>query len=264
MSERVQPFQSPMGTHDVLGPESAKWEGLIALFSDLAHRYGVSLVISPMFEDIGVFNRGIGENSDVAKKEMYVFEDRGGRTYALRPEGTASVVRAFIQHQPTTPWKAWYVTPAFRYERPQAGRYRQHHQLGVEVLGTEDPAVDVEVIALAWRFYEALGLKRIRLLINSMGHDVCRGAYVELLRAHLGSHVTELCDEHQKVWDENPLRVLDCKKPGCVEVTARGPMLIDHICDECRLDFDQVLAGLSSLGIPSSINPKLVRGFDYY
>ncbi|MDE3223607.1 MAG: ATP phosphoribosyltransferase regulatory subunit, partial [Acidobacteriota bacterium] len=126
-------FQAPVGTHDVLGPESRQWEGVIATFAQWAYRYSFSLVISPLFEDVGVFHRGIGEASDVAKKEMYVFEDRGGRRLALRPEGTASVVRAFVQHHPTTPWRAWYVTPAFRYERPQAGRYRQHHQLGVEV-----------------------------------------------------------------------------------------------------------------------------------
>ena len=178
-------------------------------------------MITPVFEDVGVFNRGFGETSDVARKEMYVFEDRGQRTYALRPEGTAPVVRAFIQHQPTTPYKAWYFTPAFRYERPQAGRYRQHHQVGVEVLGTDDPAIDVEVITLAQRFFEALGLKRFRLLINSMGHAECRGAYVALLRAHLESNAGELCDEHQKTWRENPLRVLDCKNPACIAVTAR-------------------------------------------
>jgi len=138
MSEPVAPFQAPVGTHDVLAPDSALWEGLLARFAERAYRYGFSLVINPLFEDVGVFLRGIGEQSDVFRKEMYVFEDRGERRYALRPEGTASVVRAFVQHQPTTPWKAWYATPAFRYERPQAGRYRQHNQLGVEVLGTDD------------------------------------------------------------------------------------------------------------------------------
>ncbi len=158
MSDSVVPFKAPIGTHDVLGPESAQWEGLVAVFAELAYRYGFSLVMTPIFEDVGVFLRGIGEESDVFKKEMYVFTDRGERRYALRPEGTASVVRAFVQHQPTTPWKAWYVTPAFRYERPQKGRYRQHYQLGVEVLGTDDPAVDVEVIALAHRVYRAIGL----------------------------------------------------------------------------------------------------------
>jgi histidyl-tRNA synthetase len=264
MSDAVTPFQAPIGTHDVLAPSSAEWEGVVATFAQFAYRYGFELVISPMFEDVGVFNRGIGEESDVAKKEMYVFSDRGDRTYALRPEGTASVVRAFVQHNPTTPWKAWYVTPAFRYERPQAGRYRQHHQLGVEVLGTDDPAVDVEVIALAERFYRALGLTRFRLLINSMGHDVCRAAYLELLSAHLAKNVDRLRDEHKTSWSENPLRVLDCKDPACIEVTSEGPMLIDHICDECRAHFDQVIAGLTSIDIATELDPRLVRGFDYY
>ncbi|MGB8195692.1 MAG: histidine--tRNA ligase [Acidimicrobiales bacterium] len=264
MSDAVTPFQAPVGTHDVIGPNSAEWEGVVATFAQFAYRYDFELVISPMFEDVGVFNRGIGEESDVAKKEMYVFTDRGDRVYALRPEGTASVVRAFVQHSPTTPWRAWYVTPAFRYERPQAGRYRQHHQLGVEVLGTDDPAVDVEVIALAERFYRALGLTRFRLLINSMGHDVCRAAYVELLAAHLAANVGRLHDEHKTAWAENPLRVLDCKDPACIEVTSEGPMLIDHICDECRAHFDQVVAGLASIDIATELDPRLVRGFDYY
>jgi histidyl-tRNA synthetase len=264
MSEAVVPFKAPIGTHDVLAPTSALWEGLVAIFAQRAYRYGFSLVMTPLFEDVGVFLRGIGEQSDVFRKEMYVFEDRGERRYALRPEGTASVVRAFIQHQPTTPWKAWYVTPAFRYERPQAGRYRQHYQLGVEVLGTDDPAVDVEVIALASGFYQTIGLRKVRLLINSMGHDVCRGEYVTLLSAHLDANETQLCDEHREIWRENPLRVLDCKRDPCVEVTSRGPMLIDHLCDGCRAHFDNVIKGLASLGIDSTLSPRLVRGFDYY
>jgi histidyl-tRNA synthetase len=264
MTEAVTPFQVPYGTRDVLAPQSARWEGLIATFATFAHRYGFSLVITPIFEDVGVFNRGIGERSEVATKEMYEFEDRGGRRLALRPEGTAPVVRAYVQHQPTPPWKAWYVTPMFRYERPQAGRYRQHHQLGVEVLGTEDPAVDVEVIALAQRFYEAIGLARVRLLINSMGHDECRGAYVALLRAHLGAHEDELCDEHRSSWRDNPLRVLDCKQAACVAVTDAGPMLFEHICDDCRAHYDHVVAGLKELGVEATLSPRLVRGFDYY
>jgi histidyl-tRNA synthetase len=264
MSESITTFQAPFGTHDVLGPQSAQWEGLIAIFADFAYRYGFSLALTPLFEEVGVFNRGIGENSEVAKKEMYVFADRGERVYALRPEGTAPIVRAFIQHQPTTPWKAWYVMPAFRYERPQAGRYRQHHQLGVEVLGTDDPAVDVEVIALAWRFYAALGMTRVRLLLNSMGHDECRGAYVEVLRAFLEANAGQLCDEHRLVWHENTLRVLDCKKEPCIEVTSRGPMLPDHLCDDCRGHFARVVQGLATLGIEAVLDPRLVRGFDYY
>jgi histidyl-tRNA synthetase len=264
MTSPSTPFKAPIGTHDVLGPESALWEGVVALFAESAYRYGFSLVMTPLFEDVGVFLRGIGEESDVFTKEMYVFEDRGQRRYALRPEGTASVVRAFVQHQPTTPWKAWYLTPAFRYERPQKGRYRQHYQLGVEVLGTDDPAVDVEVIALAAGFYRKVGLKRVTLLINSMGHAECRAAYVEILRDYLATHQNELCDEHRESWKTNPLRVLDCKKEACVGVTANGPMLIDYLCAPCREHFDHVVEGLSALGIESVLSPRLVRGFDYY
>ena len=257
-------FQAPIGTHDVLAPQSALWEGLVATFAEFAFRFGFTLILTPMFEEIGVFNRGIGEDSEVATKEMYVFQDRGERTYALRPEGTASVVRAFVQHQPTVPYKAWYVTPAFRYERPQAGRYRQHHQLGVEAIGTDDPAMDVEVIALAWRFYQALGLRRVRLLINSMGHSECRGRYVDVLRGHLDEHRDQLCEEHQATWSHNPLRVLDCKRAPCVAVIADGPLLPDFLCAECLTHFSAVRKGLSDLGIDADVEPRLVRGFDYY
>ncbi|HQU26939.1 MAG TPA: histidine--tRNA ligase [Acidimicrobiales bacterium] len=258
------PFQAPTGTRDVLAPESYEWEGLVATYAELAYRYGFSLVMTPIFEDVGVFVRGLGEVSDVFRNEMYVFTDRGDRTLALRPEGTASVVRAFVQHHPTTPWKAWYVTPAFRYERPQAGRYRQHTQLGVEVIGTDDPLVDVEVIALANATYRAVGLRRVRLLVNSMGDRACRPAYVERLSAHLAAHEAELCDEHSERWRQNPLRVLDCKREPCVVVTAEGPMLLDHLCTECRTHFAVVREGLEAVGIVSEVNPRLVRGFDYY
>jgi histidyl-tRNA synthetase len=257
-------FQAPIGTHDVLAPQSALWEGLVATFAQFAFQYGFTLALTPMFEEIGVFNRGIGEHSDVATKEMYVFQDRGERTYALRPEGTASVVRAFVQHQPTTPYKAWYVTPAFRYERPQAGRYRQHHQLGVEAIGTDDPAIDVEVITLAWRFYQALGLTRVRLLINSMGHEECRARYDDVLRGHLEEHREQLCDEHQRTWSHNPLRVLDCKREPCVGVINDGPLLPDFLCADCATHFASVRKGLGDLGIDSTLEPRLVRGFDYY
>ena len=255
---------SPPGTHDVLAPQSRAWEFLLATFADQAHRHGYGLVVSPMFEDVAVFHRGIGEASDVARKEMYTFTDRGDRTYALRPEGTASVVRAYVQHHPTPPWKAWYATPAFRYERPQAGRYRQHHQVGVEALGTDDPYMDVEVIALAWRFYQALGLRRVTLMVNSMGHDECRGHFVQRLTAHLEIRVTELCDEHAKVWSTNSLRVLDCKTEACRSVVQSGPTLAQSLCDACAHHFDVVTSGLDALEIPWVRNLNLVRGFDYY
>ena len=264
MSEQPKQLVAPTGTHDVLTDASRAWERLVGTFSEMAHQWGFGLVITPMFEDAAVFNRGIGEESDVARKEMYVFEDRGGRTLALRPEGTASVVRAFVQHHPTTPWKAWYVTPAFRYERPQAGRYRQHHQLGVEVLGTDDPMIDVEVVALAWRFYKALGLCQVRLMVNSMGHSECRGAFVFSLRSHLSSQETQLCDEHQKTWSGNPLRVIDCKKRECRSVIDSGPSIADALCGECAEHFTQVTEGLTAIGVPWELNVKLVRGFDYY
>jgi histidyl-tRNA synthetase len=257
-------FQAPVGTHDVLGDESARWEGVIATFAQLAYRYGFSMIVTPTFEDVGVFNRGIGEKSEVATKEMYVFEDRGGRSYALRPEGTAPVVRAFVQHNPTPPFKAWYFTPAFRYERPQKGRYREHHQLGAEVLGSEDPAIDIEVISLLNGYFRAVGLKRFRILINSMGHDECRLAYVETLKAYLAARVDSLCAEHQKVWDTNTLRLLDCKKSECISVTDAGPQLPDHLCADCDAHFEKVKYGLDALGIACERAPRLVRGFDYY
>lgn len=257
-------FQAPVGTHDVLGLEAAQWEGIIATFAQIAYRYDFSMIMTPVFEDVGVFNRGIGENSEVATKEMYVFEDRGGRTYALRPEGTAPVVRAFVQHSPTLPYKAWYFTPAFRYERPQKGRYREHHQLGAEVLGSEDPAIDIEVISFLNDYFQSVGLRDYRILINSMGHDACRGAYIETLKNYLRPRVSELCDEHQKVWDQNTLRLLDCKKPECVQVTNLGPQLPDHLCADCEAHFAAVTSGLAKLGISCERAPRLVRGFDYY
>jgi histidyl-tRNA synthetase len=256
--------QAPRGTRDVLWPESARWEALVRLFGGLAERAGFGLVVNPMFEDVRVFRRGIGDDSEVVSKEMYEFEDRGGRRLALRPEGTASVVRAFVQHRPPLPWKAWYLTPAFRYERAAAGRYRQHHQVGVEALGTEDPDLDVEVVALAHALYDALGLRRVTLGLNSMGCASCRPAYVEALRAYLAVRAELLCDEHRERWDVNPLRVLDCKKPACRRATEDAPRLLDFLDPPCAAHFARVRAGLDALGVAHRVDPRLVRGFDYY
>ncbi len=217
-----------------------------------------------MIEDARLFRRGIGGDSDVVSKEMYEFTDRDERPLALRPEGTAPVVRAFVQHNPPVPWKAWYLTPAFRYERPQAGRYRQHHQLGVEALGTEDPDLDVEVIALAARFYADLGLRRIDLAVNSMGCGEDRARYVEALRAFLAEHAVELCDEHRRRFTTHPLRVLDCKRPACRAVTENAPRLVDYLDESCAAHFARVRAGLAALGIAHRLEPRLVRGLDYY
>jgi len=264
VAEDLGARRAPTGTHDVLWPASWRWEVVLSTFADLVQRAGYGLVQNPMFEYAAVFRRGIGEGSDVVGKEMYEFPDRDGQLLALRPEGTASVVRAFVQHHPVTPWKAWYATPAFRHERPQAGRYRQHHQVGVEALGPTDADLDVEVVSLADSFYRALGLADFTLKINSMGDGRCRPAYIELLRTYLVARRTTLCDEHQGRLDANPLRVLDCKREACKQATATAPRLIDHLCEDCAPHFARVRAGLDALGVPYGLDHRLVRGFDYY
>lgn len=257
-------FKAPSGTHDLLPPESARAEACVARFALLAQQGGFGLVNSPMFEDVEVFRRTSGASSDVVSKEMYEFEDRGGRHLALRPEGTASVVRAFIEHKPPTPFRTWYVAPIFRYERPQAGRYRQHHQLGVEVIGSDDPDVDVEVIALGHDYLSSLGLKRIVLEVNSLGDDKCQPGYRAVLLEYLEQHEDELCDEHRTRYKANPLRVLDCKKPECRRVRDGAPRISDYWCEACRANFARVTEGLDAAGIAWKQNDFLVRGLDYY
>jgi histidyl-tRNA synthetase len=259
----VPEFRSPPGTHDVLPPESARWQELVARFATIVGRAGYGLVVSPIFEDVGVFQR-VGEATDVVRKEMYDFEDKGGRHLALRPEGTAPVVRAWVQHRPPVPFKAWYAAPNFRYEHAQAGRYRQHHQLGVEVLGTEDPDLDVEVVALAWSIVADLGLRRVELLLNSLGDGVCRPGYLDTLRRFLEARRDQLCDEHRDRLSENPLRVLDCKREACRAATADAPHMVDHLCEPCRAHFTRVREGLDAIGVPWRLEPRLVRGLDYY
>ncbi len=257
-------YQAPIGTRDVLAPESTRWEKLIGAFRAQVERAGYGLLVSPMFEDVAVFVRGMGETTDVVTKEMYELEDKGGRHLALRPEGTASAVRAYVQHRPPTPWKSWYASPAFRYERPQAGRYRQHHQVGVEAIGSPDPDLDAEVIAIAVSFVARLGIARVGLRLNSMGDQNCRPAYVRALGEYLEQHEQELCDEHGRTWRANPLRVLDCKRPECRAATSAAPHLADYLCDECAAHFARVRKGLSALGVGYDLDHRLVRGFDYY
>ncbi|HET6809522.1 MAG TPA: histidine--tRNA ligase [Acidimicrobiales bacterium] len=257
-------FQAPTGTFDVLPPASARWQELLARFAGVVGGAGYGLVINPLFEDVGVFLRGIGEGSDVVTKEMYEFVDKGDRRLALRPEGTASVVRAFVQHRPPVPFKAWYATPAFRYERPQAGRYRQHHQLGIEALGSEDPDLDVEVVALGHDFYRSLGLQQVTVKLNSMGDRDCLPAYRTALAGYLEARAGDLCAEHREKWRANPLRVLDCKKPECRAATADAPKTVDLLCEPCRKHFERVRTGLDDIGIAPVLDFRLVRGFDYY
>ena len=257
-------FTAPKGTRDVLPPESARWADLVARFAQHVDRAGYGLVLSPMFEDLGVFHR-VGEGTDIVTKEMYDFEDKGGNHVALRPEGTASIVRAYVQHRPVgTPWKAWYVGPNFRYERPQAGRYRQHHQLGIEALGSDDPDLDVEVIALQADFYASLGLRRVDLVVNSMGTTDDRAAYAATLGRWLEERLDELDPADRGTVSTNPMRVLDSKRETTRAVTDAAPRIVDEISTESRERFERVLEGLDSLGIGHRVEPRLVRGLDYY
>ena len=260
---RDEVFRAPKGVHDVLPPESGRWAHVVAEFADRARRFGYGLVVTPMFEHREVFER-VGEHTDVVSKEMYDFKDKGGRDLALRPEGTAPVVRAYVEHRPTPPWKVWYVAPNFRYERAQKGRYRQHWQLGVEVIGVDDADVDVEVIALLDGFYRALGLTGVRLLLNSMGDAESRPAYVAALREHLLEHGAGLGDEFRERVAANPLRVLDAKNEDWQDVIERAPQLTEHLSDASRTHFERVQEGLQALGVEFELAPRLVRGFDYY
>ena len=256
-------FRAPIGTQDVLPPASARWQGLIAAFAGVAERFGYGLVHGPLFEDLGVFQR-LGVGTDVVRKEMYDFRDKGDRHMALRPEATASVARAFVQHRPPTPWKVWCVTPAFRYERPQAGRLRQHHQVDVEVLGAADPDVDVEIISLGAAYLAALGLRRWQLVVNTMGTPGDRAAYAETLTDWLRDRAGDLPAEDRDKIEGHPLRVLDSKRPETQAVVAGAPRIADVLDDSSRAHFDRVQAGLTALGIPYTIDTALVRGLDYY
>jgi histidyl-tRNA synthetase len=260
---RADVFRAPVGTHDVLPPESDAWIAVVSAFAERAARFGYGLVTTPLFEHVEVFQR-VGEHTDVIRKEMYDFTDKGGRQIALRPEGTAPVVRAYVQHRPTPPWKVWYIAPNFRYERPQKGRYRQHWQLGAEVLGVDDPAVDVEVIALAHGFYRELGLKRVQLVVNSMGDQNSRPAYSDALREHFLRNGGALGDDFVARAQASPLRILDSKRPDWQDVIEHAPQLFDYLNDESRDHFEAVQRGLDALGIEHEIAPRLVRGFDYY
>ncbi len=256
-------FQTSPGMRDILPPESARWRRFVHVFADVAERAGYGQVISPMLEDLGVFQR-LGDATDVVTKEMYDFVDKGGRHVALRPELTASVCRAFVQHRPITPWKVWYTGSQFRYEKPQRGRYRQFDQVGIEVLGADDPYLDVEVIALGWEFYRALGLQQVRLLLNSLGEPDDRARYVAALQAHFEAHLDALSPESRTTLQKNPLRVLDSKRPQDAEVIAAAPRIADFYSPDAAAHFEAVQAGLHALDIPFTIDAKLVRGLDYY
>src|ERR1700746_1788399 len=258
-------FSRPKGVPDYVPPDSAAFVAVRSGLLDAARRAGYRDIEMPIFEDTALFARGVGESTDVVSKEMYTFNDRGDRSVTLRPEGTAGVMRAVIEHgldRGQLPVKLCYTGPFFRYERPQAGRYRQMQQVGVEAIGVDDPALDAEVIAVADAGFRSLGLDGFRLEITSLGDESCRPQYRELLQDFLFQ--LDLDEETRRRAEINPLRVLDDKRPRVRAMTADAPVLLDHLSDVAKQHFDTVLAHLDALGIPYVINPRMVRGLDYY
>jgi len=247
--------------------EQAYWRYIEEKAVEISQLYGYSRIDTPTFEDTRLFSRSVGEGTDIVQKEMYTFTDGGGNQITLRPEGTASVCRAYLEHgmhnQPQ-PVKLYYLAPIYRYERPQAGRYRQHHQFGYEAIGDDDPALDAEVIDMAWRLLELLGLKRLSLLLNSIGCRKCRPAYLTILRQYYAQHSSDLCPECKVRLERNTLRLLDCKKPLCQQLAASSPRSIDCLCPECQEHFNQLKRYLKQLQLPFIVNHCLVRGLDYY
>ena len=263
--KQFQALQAPKGVPDYVPPQSATFDAVRKTLVGQAYLAGYSHIELPVFEDTTVFARGVGESTDVVSKEMYTFADRGERNVTLRPEGTAGVMRAVIQHnldRGQLPVKLAYYGPFFRYERPQAGRYRQLQQVGVEAIGVEDPALDAEVVALADRGYRALGLTEFRLEMTSLGCGNCRPAYREKLQEFLFK--LDLDEETRHRAEINPLRVLDDKRPDIQEATADAPLMLDHLCEECSTHFETVKSMLNDMQVPFEINPRMVRGLDYY
>ncbi len=259
----VPEFQTSPGMRDILAPESARWRAFVDVFAGVAESAGYRQVMSPLLEDLGVFQR-IGDATDIVTKEMYDFVDKGGRHIALRPELTASICRAFVQHRPATPWKVWSAGSQFRYERPQRGRYRQFDQVDLEVLGSNDPFVDVEIIALGWEFFRALGLRQVTLLVNSLGEPEDRARYVEALRVYFEKNLTSLSAESAATLQKNALRVLDSKREQDAAVVAGAPRIADFYSPHAAEFFAAVQTGLTALGIPFTVDSSLVRGLDYY
>lgn len=258
-----QQFRALRGMRDLLAPESARRRVLVDAFARTVALAGYDEVVPPLLEELDVFRR-VGEATDVVTKEMYDFEDRDGTRIALRPELTAGVVRAFVQHRPLTPWKVWYAGTNFRHERPQKGRYRMFDQVGVEVLGVDDPDLDVEVIALADGFFRSLGLRRVELLVNSLGEHSDRSAYSDGLRGYFTANLAELSEASRETLKRNPLRVLDSKRPEDRPLIEAAPQVGDFLSPAAKEHFARVLEGLDALGISYRVAPQLVRGLDYY
>ena len=260
--------QAPKGTRDVLPADSYRWQFIESRMREAAALAGYREARTPVFEHTELFLRGIGDTTDVVQKEMYTFEDKGKRSVTLKPEGTAGAVRCFLEHNlyaEPLPCKLFYLNaPIFRYENPQSGRLREHHQFGLECFGAKEATADAELILLAYNLLKGLGVKNLSVEINSIGCPKCRPVYHARLKEFLGERINEMCDTCKERFDRNPLRVLDCKEKKCQELTKDAPSMLDLLCDECRDHFEQLKQCLDGAGVPYSVNPRIVRGLDYY
>ena len=259
--------QAPKGTKDMLPQDAYKWHFVENKFREIAKFYGMREIRTPMFEHTDLFLRGVGDTTDIVQKEMYTFNDKGNRSITLKPEGTAPVVRAFIENRlfnEAQPTKLYYAIPCFRYENVQKGRLRQFHQFGTEVFGSKEPSMDAEVIAFAMEFLKSLGLKSLSLNINNLGCPNCRPKYNEALKKFLEENYDDLCGLCQSRFEKNPMRILDCKNKNCGEITKNAPIILDYMCEECDSHFAEVKKYLDILNIPYTVDPGIVRGLDYY
>ena len=260
-------YRAPRGTSDILPKEQPYWRFIEQKAVNLCQLYGYERIDSPVFEDTQLFSRSVGEDTDIVEKEMYTFEDRSRNKMTLRPEGTAPVCRAYLEHglhNLPQPVKLYYIAPIFRYERPQAGRYRQHYQFGYEAIGDDDPALDAEVIDMAWQFFLSLNLRHLTLNLNSIGCKKCRPKYLAVLKDYYANYIRDICPDCKVRLKRNPLRLLDCKKPSCQQAASSAPRSVDHLCPQCDEHFNRLKGYLKLLEIPFEVNHRLVRGLDYY
>ena len=258
---------APKGTKDMMPDQAYKWHYVEKKFAEICARYGFKEIRTPVFEHTELFQRGIGDTTDVVQKEMYTFKDHGNRSITLKPEGTSPAVRAFIEHKQyaeVQPIKYYYDIPCFRYEKPQSGRLRQFHQFGIETFGTDDMMADAEIISLANDFLNEMGITDIQLRINSVGCPECRKKHREALKAFLEPKYDQLCDTCKDRYDRNPMRILDCKSPVCQELVQGAPVMLDYLCDDCRDSFEELKSNLDAMGIEYVVDPGIVRGLDYY
>jgi len=258
---------APKGTKDTMPDQVYRWHYVEKKFAEICDKYGYREIRTPIFEHTELFTRGVGDTTDIVQKEMYTFNDFGNRSLTLKPEGTSPAVRSFIEHKTyaeVQPTKIYYVTPCFRYEKPQSGRLREFHQFGVEIFGTPDMLADADVICIGHDFLHEMGIDDVRLEINSVGCPKCRAKHREALKAFLEPHYDELCDTCKDRYERNPMRIIDCKSEICQAIVKDAPMMVDYLCDDCRQAFEDVQKNLDSMGIEYVINPRIVRGLDYY